>query len=173
MPARLPPIRRGTPLPWCRLAPWPAGRLWIIRAGHHQPTQPVKVSPGCVCRAGWAERAPDERTQGFRGRRGSIYDLCMRCLTLQGGEHCQIDDFPLFCVATARKNSQQSHSRPPAITTHPKLFGGDIVISPQHPLSAPLAPEAGRRPWRQRRGQRVLRADCDNQNPNGRSMLGQ
>ena len=36
-----------------------------------------------------------------------------------------------------------------------------VAISPQHPLSAPLAPEAGRRPWRQRRGQRVLRADCD------------
>ena len=96
LPARLPPIRRGTPLPWCRLAPWPAGRLRIIRAGHHQPTQPVIVSPGCVCRAGWAERAPDERTQGFRGRRGSIYDLCMRCLTLQGGERCGIDDFPLY-----------------------------------------------------------------------------
>ena len=117
------------------------------------------MSPGCVCRAGWAERAPDERTQGLRGRRGSIYDLCMRCLTLQGGERCQIDDFPLFCAATARKNSQQSHSRPPAITTYPKLVGGDIAICPQHPLSAPLAPGPSACFWRQRRGRRVLGAN--------------
>ena len=129
--------------------PRPAGRLRVTTTCHHQPTQPVIVSPGCVCRAGSAERAPDELTQGFRGRLGSIYDFCMRCLTLQGGERCGIDDFPLFCAATARKNSQQSHSRSPAITTHPKLVGGDIVISPQNPLSAP-------------------RADCDDQNTSNR-----
>ena len=33
------------------------------------------------------------------------------------------------------------------------------MISPQHPPSAPLGPESGQRPWRQRRGRRVLRAD--------------
>ena len=34
-----------------------------------------------------------------------------------------------------------------------------VAICPQHPLSTPLAPEAGRRPWRQRRGRRVLGAN--------------
>ena len=65
--------------------------------GRSSPTNPAGYSdPGCVCRAGSAERAPDELTQGFRGRLGSIYDFCMRCLTLQGGERCGIDDFPLY-----------------------------------------------------------------------------
>ena len=67
-PIRPPPSRLRppslTPPPW---RPWPAGRLRATSAGHPRATQPVTVSPGCVCRAGRAWGVPDEPVRGPRG----------------------------------------------------------------------------------------------------------
>ena len=67
-PIRPPPSRLRppslTPLPW---RPWPAGRLRATSAGHPRATQPVTVSPGCVCRAGRAWGVPDEPVRGLQG----------------------------------------------------------------------------------------------------------
>ena len=46
------------------------------------------------------------------------------------------------------------------VTSHLLVIHIIAGISPEDPLSAPLAPESDRRSWRQRRGQRVLGTDA-------------
>ena len=117
-PIRPPPSRLRppslTPPPW---RPWPAGRLRATSAGHPRATQPVTVSPGCVCRAGRAWGVPDEPVRGPRGPpRASL------------GVSCTAPFFPTF-----RRNSKNSCM----ITKPEPMFTPADVMGPR---TTPLVP---------------------------------